>query len=199
MYKRSINWIPFFATRDFICWRDREFDDNKYPCIVNNIGGDGVLMELGIDLVLFTNHVAQEVARCMYDAVLVTVGNKAQFLPTPAKRECVLLRSYWRGESDWVYKAEGTFAYREVGAESHYSELYADGDSTSSRVMVNTIEEYGIELVFEFMCYSFSMLDAVWLANALMQASGGNPRDSLETRQVNSSGESLNGSPGWPF
>ncbi|MCY1247867.1 hypothetical protein D9M72_612390 [compost metagenome] len=49
---------------------------------------------------------------------------------------------------------------------------------------VYTVEDGGAELVFEFMCYSFSMLDAVWLANSLMEAAGREPLDVLETTCV---------------
>ena len=52
---------------------------------------------------------------------------------------------------------------------------------------VYTVDEGGVELVFDFMCYSFSMLDAVWLANSLMEAAGGEPLDVLETTSVSSS------------
>lgn len=51
-------------------------------------------------------------------------------------------------------------------------------------VAVYTIEDGGVELVFDFMGYSFSMLDAVWLANALMEAMGREPLDTLETTSM---------------
>ncbi|WP_223527293.1 hypothetical protein [Pseudomonas sp. BF-B-26] len=172
--------VAYFAKRELTCWRDREYND-QYDCLVSTQGDYGVSIKLDVASIRFSDYVAQEIARCIYDAVLVTVGNRAKFVPTPAPRDCVLQRKYRKGISDWHYTADGEFSCREADEETHFSELQADSDTTEGSVGVHTIDGGGIELVFDFMSYSFSMLDAVWLVNTLMEATGGEPLDVLET------------------
>jgi hypothetical protein len=133
----------------------------------------------------FANAVAEEVARCLYDVVLITVGNLAGFVPTPAARDSVLERKYRkRASGDWSYTADGKFSCHGSESTIYFVELLTDTNDTTEQVGVYTVEDGGAELVFEFMCYSFSMLDAVWLANSLMEAVGGEPLDVLETTSV---------------
>jgi hypothetical protein len=129
--------------------------------------------------------VAEEIARCLYDAVLIIVGNRAGFVPTPAARDCVLERQYRKRVSGkWSYAADGQFSCHGSESEIYHVELLIDANDSTEQVGVYTVGEDGVELVFEFMCYSFSMLDAVWLANSLMEAVGGEPLDVLETSSV---------------
>jgi hypothetical protein len=130
----------------------------------------------------FSDVVAQDIARCLYDAVLITVGNLAGFVPTPADRDSILNRKYRKRVSGkWSYCADGRFNCHETEDGVYVVELAVDESEKTERVGVYTVEDGGVELVFEFMCYSFSMLNAVWLANALMEVMGREPLDLLET------------------
>ena len=178
----------FLATRDLTCWRDREYNE-KYPCQVSSCQGvNSVDINLDIVSIRFASPVAEEVARCLYDAVLITVGNLAGFVPTPAARDSMLERKYYKRVSgDWSYTADGKFSCHGSESTVYFVELPTDTNDATEQVGVYTVDEGGVELVFDFMCYSFSMLDAVWLANSLMEAAGGEPLDVLETTSVSSS------------
>lgn len=171
----------FFAEREFICWRGRD-DDEMYSCQVSRQGDHYVDLKLDIMPIRFVDAVAVEIARCLYDAVLITVGNLAGFVPTPADRECMLERTYRKIVSEeWRYCAIGWFNCHETENEVYVAELAMDESDKTERVRVYTVEDGGVELVFDFMSYSFSMHDAVWLSNALMEAMGREPLDILET------------------
>lgn len=129
---------------------------------------------------------AEEIARCLYDAVLITVGNLAGFVPTPAARDSLLERKYRKGVFGWTYNADGCFTCHGSDSDVYFVELSTDANNTTKNVGVYTVDQGGVELVFELMGYSFSMLDAVWLANSLMEAAGGEPLDVLETTCVRS-------------
>ncbi|GAB6405574.1 hypothetical protein [Pseudomonas sp. MHK4] len=175
----------FLATRNLTCWREREYND-QYPCKISSCQGvNSVDINLDVVSIRLANAVAEEIARCIYDAVLVTVGNKAGFLPTPAKRTSKLERKFCnRAPGCWSYTADGRFNCSETEDEIYFGEFSSRVDDVTGGVGVYTIDDGGIELVFDFMCYSFSMVDAVWLANSLMEAVGSEPLDVLETTSV---------------
>lgn len=171
----------FFAERELICWRGREYDE-LYPCQVSRQVDQYVSLKLDIMPFRFSDAVAEDIAHCLYDAVLITVGNLAGFVPTPAGRDSILNRKYRKRVSgEWSYCADGSFKCHETEDGVYVVELAVDESEKTERVGVYTVEDGGVELVFEFMCYSFSMLDAVWLANALMEVIGREPLDLLET------------------
>jgi hypothetical protein len=176
----------FLTSRDLTCWRDRE-DNEKYPCRVSNCRGvSSVDIKLDIVSIRLASTVAEEIARCLYDAVLITVGNLAGFVPTPAARDSLLKRKYRKGVSGWSYYADGDFNCHASDGDVYFVEVSTDASDTTEQVSVYTVDEGGVELVFEFMCYSFSMHDAVWLSNSLMEAIGGEPLDVLETTYMSS-------------
>lgn len=184
MTKAKEQPAAFFAEREFICWRGREYNE-MYSCQVSRQEDRYVSLNLDIMPIRLADAVAEEVARCLYDAVLITVGNLAGFVPTPAARDCVLERKYRKRISGkWSYAADGQFRCHESESEAYFVELSIDASDATEQVGVYTVDEGGVELVFKFMCYSFSMIDAVWLANCLMEAAGGEPLDVLETTSV---------------
>ncbi|WP_411960661.1 hypothetical protein ACK3BE_09530 [Pseudomonas mandelii] len=174
----------FFAEREFVCWRGREHDE-LYSCKVSRGGDHYVSLNLDIMPFRFASTVAQEIARCLYDAVLVTIGNLAGFVPTPTARDSKLERTFRKRVSgEWSYSADGRFDGHETEDLVYVVELALDESDKTETVGVYTIEGGGVELVFDFIGYSFSMHDAVWLANALMEAMGGEPLDTLETTSM---------------
>jgi hypothetical protein len=153
-----------------------------YSCQVARQEDHYVSLKFDIMSIRLADAVAEEIARCLYDAVLITVGNLAGFVPTPADRECMLERTYRKRVSgEWNYCAIGRFNCHETEDEIYVVELAIDESDKTERVRVYTVEDGGVELVFDFMCYSFSMHDAVWLSNALMEAMRREPLDTLET------------------
>lgn len=153
-----------------------------YTCQVSRWGNAGVALYFDIMPIRLADAVAKDIARCLYDAVLITVGNIAGFVPTPADRDSILRRAYRKRISgEWDYCAYGRFKCHETEDEVYVVELATDASTETEKVNVYMVEEGGVEIVFEFMRYSFSMLDAVWLANALIEATGCEPLDILET------------------
>jgi hypothetical protein len=183
MSKAKTQPTDFFAEREFLCWRGREYEE-LYSCQVSRQGDLHVSLNLDIMPIRLANAVAEEIARCLYDAVLITVGNQAGFVPTPAARDSLLKRKYRKGVFGWSYNADGDFNCHGSDSDVYFVELSTDANDTTKNIGVYTVDEGGVELVFEFMGYSFSMLDAVWLANSLMEAAGGEPLDVLETTSV---------------
>ncbi|WP_043302104.1 hypothetical protein [Pseudomonas sp. GM55] len=181
MNKAQVQPAEFFAEREFVCWLGRE-DDEKYSCQVSRQGDYYVSVNLDLMSIRFVDAVAEDIARCLYDAVLITVGNLAGFVPTPADRECMLERTYRKRVSgEWNYCANGRFNCHETEDEVYVVELAVDENDKTEQVRVYTDDEGGVELVFDFTSHSFSMDDAVWLSNALMEAQGREPLDTLET------------------
>jgi hypothetical protein len=179
MNKANVQPAAFFAEREFVCWRGRE-DDEKYSCQVVRQEDHYVSLNLDIMSVRLADTVAEEIARCLYDAVLITVGNLAGFVPTPAARDSLLKRKYRKGVV-WSYKADGDFKCHGSDSGVYFVEVSTEANVTTEQVGVYTVDVGGVELVFDFMCYSFSMYDAVWLCNSLMEAIGGDPLDVLQT------------------
>ncbi|WP_223507928.1 hypothetical protein [Pseudomonas sp. BF-B-25] len=181
MSKTEMQPAAFFAEREFICWRGREYDE-LYSCQVSRQEDHYVSLKLDIMPFRFADAVAEDIARCLYDAVLVTVGNTAGFVPTPAARDSKLERTFRKRVSgEWSYAGDGRFNCHEAEDEVYVVEPSTGEHDKTERVGVYTIEDGGIELVFDFMGYSFSMLDAVWLSNALMGAMEREQLDTLET------------------
>jgi hypothetical protein len=177
--KTEMKQTVFFAERKFVCWRGRE---EMYSCQVAREEDDYVSLNLDIMSFRFADAIAEGIAHCLYDAVLIIVGNLAGFVPTPAGRDSILERRYRKRISgEWSYYADGKFNCHETEDEAYVVELATEENEKTEKVSVYTIEEGGVELVFDFMGYSFSMRDAVWLANALMEAKGREPLDHLET------------------
>lgn len=176
----------FLAKREFICWRGREHDE-LYSCQVSRQCNRYVSLNLDIMPFRFADAVAEDIARCLYDAVLITIGNLAGFVPTPAACDSKLTRTFRkRASGEWDYAAEGRFNCHEAEDDVYVVEPWSGEHERAEMVAVYTIEDGGVELVFDFMGYSFGMLDAVWLANALMEAMGNEPLDALETASMNS-------------
>ncbi|WP_350647109.1 hypothetical protein [Pseudomonas sp. HY13-MNA-CIBAN-0226] len=183
MKKVTAQPAAFFAEREFICWRGRE-DDETYSCQVARHEDHYVSLKLDIMPIRLADAVAEEIARCLYDAVLITVGNMAGFAPTPAARDSLLKRKYRKGVFGWSYYADWDFNRQGSDSDVYFVELSTDANDSTEQLGVYTVPEGGVELVLEFMCYSFSMHDAVWLSNSLMEAIGGEPLDVLETTHV---------------
>ena len=177
MSKTETQPAEFFAEREFICWRGREHDE-LYSCQVSSLGSNGVSLKLDDVSIRFSKGVAQEIAHCLKDAFLVNLGNQVNVLFTSKKRKSKLERKFRKDVSGrWNYKADGRFKCLQTESGIYFSKLAKVPGGTMEELGVYTVEDGGVELVFDFMRYSFSMQDAVWLADALMAAIGRGPLD----------------------
>ncbi len=164
----------FCAQRDITAWRDREFDVQLSS--VTKSEPDGVRFSIEEVYMLLSFGDAEELARALYEAVNVTVGNKAGYLVTPAGRETEVTRSYRRRAGQWDYVASARFQAVDAARD-----LREDHGSNAIQIMVETTRDGGIQLVGGSWCCSFAMDDAVWMSNSLMEAAGQEPLDAFET------------------
>ncbi|VVQ23568.1 hypothetical protein PS928_05563 [Pseudomonas fluorescens] len=160
----------FFAEREFTCWRERECND-VYPCQISSQGSNGVTLKLDDTTIRFAKGVAQEISHCLKDAFLVNLGNEVNVLFTSRKRKSKLERKFRKDVSGrWNYMADGRFKCQQKENEIYFMKFSKAPVETMEELGVYTVEEGGIELVLESMCYSFGMQDAFWLAESLLAA-----------------------------
>ncbi|QFG30061.1 hypothetical protein F6476_13065 [Pseudomonas umsongensis] len=170
MSKVEMQTAVFFTEHEFTCWRERECND-VYPCQVSSQGSNGVTLRLDDTTIRFAKGVAQEVARCLKDAFLVNFGNTVNVLFTSGKRESKLERVFRKDVAGrWHYKANGRFKCRQTESEIYFSKITKVPGDPMEEIGIYTVEDGGVELVFGYIGYSFSMLDASWLAENLMKA-----------------------------
>lgn len=160
----------FFTEREFTCKRELECNE-VYVCQVSSQGGSGVTLRFGDTTIRFAKGVAQEVASCLKDAFLVNFGNSVNVLFTSGKRKSKLEIVFRKDTSGrWSYKADGRFKCLQTENEIYFSKVTTVPGNPMEKLGIYTVEGGGVELVFDFMCCSFSMLDASWLAESLMKA-----------------------------
>lgn len=92
--------------RDFLCWRGREFDE-RYKWRVSTIDADTVRIEIESEGLDFTVMVAEEIAFCLSEA-LVIAEQDGEFSATAAVRKEGSLNSKYRlSRGAWKFCATG--------------------------------------------------------------------------------------------
>ena len=171
----------FSAERKFTSWHERA-REKLYPCQVSRQEKGYVSLRFGDISYRFTHSIAEDIARCIFDADLVTVGNLKGYIPKPATRESAFDQWYKRDmDGVWSYFGEGGFSVHRSEGELSFMEFLTDDADTPVNVGIYTAAVGGVMLVLESASYLFSMLDAVWLSNALMEAVGEEPLELQET------------------
>lgn len=179
--KTEMQPVRFFAEREFTCWRERD-SQKSYPCEVSKQEDNYISLSLDDVSYRFADTIAEDIARCILDADLVTVGKLKGYIPKPAIRESAFDRWYEINSSGtWNYFGEGTFSCHRSGGVISFTELLKDEDDTAEKMGIYTVDDDEIKLVLASVSYSLSMLDAVWLSHALMEALGEEPLDFLKT------------------
>ncbi|WP_256666091.1 hypothetical protein [Pseudomonas sp. B14-6] len=134
MGKNEVLPATFFAEREFVCWRGREHDE-LYSCKVSRQGDHYVGLILDIMPIRLSDAIAEDIASCLYDAVLVTVGNLAGFVPTPTVRDSKLERTFRKRVSgEWSYSADGRFDGHETKDQVYVVELAVDKSDKTEAV-----------------------------------------------------------------
>ena len=170
----------FFAEREFTSWHERAHD-KLYSCQVSRQEKGYVSLRFGNLSYSFAHAIAEDIARCIFDADLVTVGNLKGYIPKPAVRESAFDQWYKRNmDGVWSYFGEGGFSVHRSDGELSFIEFLTDDEETAINVGIYTAAVGGVMLVLETESYLFSRLDAVWLSNALIEAIGEEPLDFQE-------------------
>jgi hypothetical protein len=168
--KTELQPTGYFAEREFTCWRERECND-VYPCRVSSQRSNGVSLKLDDVSIRFSKGAAKEIAHCLKDAFLVNLGNQVDVLFTSRKRKSKFERKFRKDVSGrWNFTADGRFKCYQMEDEVDFRKFSKVPVDTTEELGVYTVEDGGVELVFEFMCYSFGMHDAFWLAESLLEA-----------------------------
>lgn len=173
--------VRFFAEREFACWRERD-SQKSYPCQVSKQEDNYISLSLDDLSYRLSETIAEDIARCILDAGLVSMGKLKGYIPKPAMRESAFDRWYKINSSGaWNYFGEGTFSCHRSGGVISFTELLTDENDTAEKMGIYTVDDDEIKLVLKSVSYLLNMLDAVWLSNALMEALGEGPLDFLKT------------------
>lgn len=156
----------FSKEREFMCWRGLE-DGEQYTCTVERAGYSSVKIRLDIIEFCIETEAAIEIAECLKDALILNVHRDDADLTARERPFGLFSRKYRRRISGWEYAAEG-----EVEITSASSEFFEDSGVDYGKTMISvcSIPGGGYEIVFSFMCYSFTIEDAIWLSVTLVQA-----------------------------
>ena len=171
----------FSAERKFTSWHERA-REKLYPCQVSRQEKGYVSFRFSDMSYRFELAIAEDIARCIFDADLVTVGNLKGYIPKPATRDSAFDQWYKRNmDGVWSYFGEGGFSVDRSEGELSFIEFLTVDEEPAANVGIYTAADGGVMLVLESASYLFSMLDAVWLSNALMEAVGEEPLELQET------------------
>jgi hypothetical protein len=155
--------LTVHMSREFDCWRGLEFSE-KYTCVVEVFAAGRIRLELDIITFSVSPLVAGELANHLKDALAFTQGEGDQ-QHVQGRPQGLLTASYLTGVRGLQYTAQG-----EIPVTHASPDFFEDLDQGNTSISVCTIPGGGYELVFEFMCYSFTAHDAIWLSDSLLKA-----------------------------
>lgn len=154
----------FRLCRQFDCWRGLDSDE-KYTCAIEVLPSARIMIELDIVRLSVTPDVAQEISSCLREA-LVMGGDEEGDQAVGENRPTGLFKvRRLIGIRGHQYSASGEIAFEDASAD-----VCEESPSGTTSIVVCTIEGGGYELVFPFMCYSFTEDDAFWLSEGLLRA-----------------------------
>lgn len=152
--------------REFVCWRGLEEGD-RYDCNIEALTNDQIRINLDCVEFCVKTEAAIEIADCLRDAFSIALyGEENPY----EERDLADLHMFQKTSNGRVksYRADGKV---EVTAGSvDFSD--DAGSYGNTPISIQTIPGGGYEIVFDFMCYSFAIQDAIWMSNTLMAACG---------------------------
>lgn len=106
---------------------------------------------------------ARDLGLCLAEEVATSyLADGFEVTPPSPCEQAVFNRGAWGGATGHISVRNG----------SH--DFFSSG-SGETLIQVNGIEERGFEVVFEYMCFSFSREDSLWLSEKLMAVCGREP------------------------
>ena len=154
----------FRLCREFDCWRGLDFDE-KYKCAIEVLPSARIMIELDIVRLSVTPDVAQEISSCLREALAIGGDEEADQAVGESRPTGLFKVRRLIGIRGFQYSASGEIAFEDASANVCEESL-----SGTTSIVVCTIEGGGYELVFPFMCYSFTEDDAFWLSECLLRA-----------------------------
>lgn len=156
----------FRLCREFDSWRGLDFDE-KYTCAIEVLRSARIMIELDIVNCSVSLEVAQEIAECLKEALAISVDDEGYQVEVKKRPNGLFkIRSLAR------VRAMQYSAYGEIAVEDASRDFSEDSSSGTTSIVLATIQGGGYELIFPFMCYSFTKADATWLSEALFKACG---------------------------
>jgi hypothetical protein len=165
-FKNLLSHDLFSQAREFLSWRGLE-DDEQYTCVVEHVANKLVRIKLDIIEFSIKAEAAREIAECLKDALVLAINSDDENLTARERPFGFMRRKYRKRVSGWQYSAKGVVVVHHASYE-FFKEVGLDSGSTS--IEVCSIPGGGYEIAFDFMCYSFTAKDAVWLSAALVAA-----------------------------
>jgi hypothetical protein len=164
MHQPSKGYTDFRISKEFDSWRGLESDET-YTGAIELLPTARIMIELDIVRFSVTPEVAQEISSCLREALAIggdEEGHQAvgENRPTGLFKVRSLI-----GIRGLQYSASGEIAFEDASGE-----VCEGSPSGTTSIVVCTIEGGGYELVFPFMCYSFTEDDAFWLSEGLLRA-----------------------------
>lgn len=150
-------------SREFDCWRGLEFGE-QYTCVVEVLADGRVRLDLDIITFSVSPQAAGEIANCLDDALAYILGQGDQ-QQSEERAQSSLTASYMTGMRGLQYVATG-----EIHVSDASPDFFEDSNQGHTPISICSIPGGGYELVFDFMCYSFSAQDAIWLSSSLLEA-----------------------------
>lgn len=150
--------------RNIPCWRFRKFKEH-HECRVTSLNAGGVRLEFDLDGIDISAEAAEELAFCLSEAVEIAADRDFRHITGAVRDEGLFERDYrlWDG---WSFMARGIVPVENV------SPGLMEQHSDTTLIRVQTIEDGGFEIEFEWMGYTFVREHALWLQEALLGASG---------------------------
>lgn len=154
----------FRLCREFDCWRGLDFDE-KYKCAIEVLPSARIMIELDIVRFSVTPEVALEISSCLREALAID-GDEGSDQSDGENRPTGLFKiRRLIGIRGVQYSASGEIAFEDASGD-----VCEESPSGTTSIVICTIEGGGYELVFPFMCYSFTEDDALWLSEGLLRA-----------------------------
>ncbi|PRW86077.1 hypothetical protein C7A11_20815 [Pseudomonas simiae] len=154
----------FHIAKEFDSWRGLDFDE-KYTCAIEVLPTARIMIELDIIKFSVTPEVAQEIVECLKDALAISVDDEGYQVEVKHRPNGLFKIRSLAGMRALQYSA-----YGEIAIENASGDFFEDSSSGTTSIVVTTIQGRGYELIFPFMCYSFTQADAIWLSETLVKA-----------------------------
>jgi hypothetical protein len=154
----------FRICREFDSWRSLDYGE-KYSCAIEVLPSARIMIELDNLSCSVTLEVALEIAECLKEALAISVDDDGYQVEVKKRPNGLFNIRSLAGTHAMQYSAFG-----EIAVENASGDFFEDSSSCTTSIVVATIQGGGYELIFPFMCYSFTQTDATWLSEALFSA-----------------------------
>ncbi|THF34503.1 hypothetical protein E5170_09615 [Pseudomonas atacamensis] len=164
MHQPSKGYTDFRISKEFDSWRGLESDET-YTCVIEVLPTARIIIELDIVKFSVTPEVAKEISSCLREALAIDGDDEGDRADVENRSTSLFKVRRTIGIRGLQYSASG-----EITIEDASGDVCEGSPAGTTSIVVCTIEGGGYELVFPFMCYSFTEDDTFWLSEGLFRA-----------------------------